>query len=195
MATSSVASALGQNSPAASSTIASNSLNGLQPSDFLNMLLTELQNQDPLSPMDSGQMLTQIGQISQLSSTQTLTSTLNSMATGQNLSNATALIGKTVDGIDDSGAEITGAVDQVTVANNVPVLNIGTDTMQLGNVKSVSPDSTANNIAQDAVLTAENTASTASQLQQLLQIFQQAQPTTNSQSNTGGSSTSTGTTS
>src|SRR5436190_464107 len=47
--------------------------------DFMKMLLAELQNQDPLSPMDASQMLTQIGQITQVGSTQQLTSTLDSV--------------------------------------------------------------------------------------------------------------------
>ena len=188
--TSSVASNIAANSPANS--VTNSGFGALKPADFLNMLLTELQNQDPLSPMDSSQMLTQIGQISQVSSTQTLTDTLNSMLLGQNVSNATALIGKTVDGIADSGSEITGNVDKVTISNNQPVLNIGNDTMQLTNVKSVLPNAN-DNTAQDVALTAANTASTATQLQQLLQIFQTAQtPTgTGSTSTTSGTSTTT----
>jgi flagellar hook assembly protein FlgD len=189
MATSSVANNIAANSPANS--VTNSGLGALKPADFLNMLLTELQNQDPLSPMDSGQMLTQIGQISQVSSTQTLTDTLNSMLVGQNVSNATALVGKSVDGIADSGSEITGNVDSVTISNNQPVLNIGTDTMQLTNVKSVLPGT--DNLLQDASLTAANTASVASQLQQLLQIFQTAQNPTGigSTSTTSGTSTTT----
>ena len=186
--TSSVASNIAANSPANS--VTNSGLGGCKPADFLNMLLTELQNQDPLSPMDSSQMLTQIGQISQVSSTQTLTDTLNSMLLGQNVSNATALVGKSVDGIADSGSEITGNVDSVTISNNQPVLNIGTDTMQLTNVKSVLPGT--DNLLQDASLTAANTASAASQLQQLLQIFQTAQnPTGTGSTGTTSASSST----
>src|SRR5436309_1258444 len=98
MASSSIGSALAQNSPASSptSSLSGNTLGNLTPNDFLKMLLSELQNQDPLSPMDSSQMLTQIGQISQVSSTQSLTTTLNSVLLGQNVNNATSLIGKTI---------------------------------------------------------------------------------------------------
>ena len=37
--------------------------------DFLTLMITELQNQDPLNPMDNAQMLEQIGQIRQISAT------------------------------------------------------------------------------------------------------------------------------
>src|SRR4051812_13352958 len=84
--------------------------------DFMKMLLAELQNQDPLSPMDASQMLTQIGQITQVGSTQQLTSTLDSVLLGQNVSNATSLIGKMITGVGDDGKDVTGKVDKVTIA-------------------------------------------------------------------------------
>src|SRR5262245_59802929 len=92
--------------------------------DFMKMLLDELQNQDPLSPMDASQMLTHIGQITQVGSTQQLTGTLDSVMLRHNLSNATSLIGKTISGIDDNGKDVQGKVDKVTVAGGKPVLNV-----------------------------------------------------------------------
>jgi flagellar basal-body rod modification protein FlgD len=169
---SSTSTPISSNTDSTTSTALNNAALGqLKLDDFLKMLLTELQNQDPLSPMDSSTMLTQIGQISQVGATQNLTSTLDSVLLGQNINNATALIGKTVDGINDSGSEITGKVDKVTISNGQPVLNIGNDTMQLTNVKSILPDAT------DTSATA-NAASSSTALQQLLQQLQQAQQQT-----------------
>jgi flagellar basal-body rod modification protein FlgD len=161
------------------------SLGSLNLDDFLKMLLTELQNQDPLSPMDSSQMLTQIGQISQVGATQSLTSTLNSVLLGQTIGNATAMIGKTITGLGDDGTDVTGKVDKVTISDGQPVLTIGSDTVQLKNVKSVLPDNPT-----DAATTASTTGAvpvsapaggttdSTAQLQQLLQQLQsgQAQP-------------------
>jgi flagellar basal-body rod modification protein FlgD len=177
------------NSASTSSTLSNAVLGNLKLDDFLKMLLTELQNQDPLSPMDSSQMLTQIGQISQVGATQNLTDTLNSVLMGQNINNAAVLIGKVVDGLDDSGTEIVGKVDSVSITDNKPVLNIGTDTMQLSNVKTVLPDTTATASATSsataaalpaaAAAAATPAASTQStQLQQLLQLLQQSPPAT-----------------
>jgi flagellar basal-body rod modification protein FlgD len=66
---------------------------------FLTLLVTQLQNQDPTSPMDSSQMTSQLAQINtvsgiaQLNTTlQSLSSQLNASATGQ----ASGLIGRTV---------------------------------------------------------------------------------------------------
>ncbi|HZZ27050.1 MAG TPA: flagellar hook capping FlgD N-terminal domain-containing protein [Pirellulales bacterium] len=167
MATTPVSGYSTQNS-ATSSALANSALGSLNLNDFLNMLLTELQNQDPLSPMDSTTMLTQIGQITQVGATQNLNTTLNSLLLGQGLNNATGLIGKTIDGLADDGTEITGVVDKVTVANGSPVLNVGVETVQLTNVKAILPDSSS----------ASTTANSDQALQQLLQQLQQSSATT-----------------
>jgi flagellar basal-body rod modification protein FlgD len=159
---------------AATTAALNNGLGSLKLDDFLKMLLTELQNQDPLSPMDSSTMLTQIGQISQVGSTQQLTSTLNSVLLGQNLNNATSLIGKTIDGLADDQTEVTGKVDKVTVANGKPILTVGDKTVQLENVRAVLPDSAT---AADAATAAASQTDQASQLLKLLQQLQQSQPT------------------
>jgi flagellar basal-body rod modification protein FlgD len=84
---------------AASSTTASTSAAGLQDS-FMTLLVTQLQNQDPLNPMDSGQMTSQLAQISTVDGINKLNSTLqalsSSMSTGQSMSSATSLIGHSV---------------------------------------------------------------------------------------------------
>ncbi len=72
---------------------------GLQDS-FMTLLVTQLQNQDPLNPMDSGQMTSQLAQISTVDGINKLNSTLQalstSMSTGQSMSSATSLIGHSV---------------------------------------------------------------------------------------------------
>ncbi|HEY2882372.1 MAG TPA: flagellar hook capping FlgD N-terminal domain-containing protein [Pirellulales bacterium] len=176
---------IASNTDSATTTALNNAALGqLKLDDFLKMLLTELQNQDPLSPMDSSTMLTQIGQISQVGATQNLTSTLDSVLLGQNINNATSLIGKTVDGINDSGTEVTGKVDKVTISNGQPVLNIGNDTMQLTNVRAILPDATDPNAAAA-------TAGSSTALQQLLQQLQQAQQQTAAAAAAAGTATAT----
>ncbi len=116
---------------------ANNAFNNLQPSDFLNMLITELQNQDPLNPMQSSQLLTEMSQISAISSNQQLASTLQSVASGQSLSAAAGLLQKTITGLDPSGNTVSGQVQSVSLANGVATLNIGNDTVSLSNVSQV----------------------------------------------------------
>lgn len=90
-------------------------LGDLEPEQFLNMLVTELQNQDPLDPMDSSEILATIGQIRAISATDKLTQTLDSVLLGQNLGTASGLIGKRVEALSDGGENVEGVVDRVTV--------------------------------------------------------------------------------
>ncbi len=90
-------------------------LGDLDPGQFLIMLVTELQNQDPLDPMDSSEILATIGQIRAISATDKLSETLASVLLGQNLGTASGLLGKRIDALSDEGQNIEGVVDRVTV--------------------------------------------------------------------------------
>ena len=138
MATSPIGSNSTTDTTNATQSALNNGLGSLKLDDFLKMLLTELQNQDPLSPMDSSTMLTQLGQITQVGSTQQLTSTLNSVLLGQNLSNATSLIGKTINGLADDQSEVTGKVDRVvTDASGIPMLLVNGKVVDLFTIQEV----------------------------------------------------------
>lgn len=66
---------------------------------FLQLLTTQLQNQDPTSPMDSNQFTQQLveySQVEQQIDTNTNLQTLISQGTSQNASYATSYLGKTV---------------------------------------------------------------------------------------------------
>ena len=82
---------------------------------FLKLMLTELQNQDPLDPLDNSEILAQISQIRAISATDKLSETLDSVLLGQNLGTASGLIGKRIDALSDDGDSVNGIVDRVTV--------------------------------------------------------------------------------
>ncbi len=81
----------------------------LSQQQFLNLLVTELQNQDPLSPQDDKQFL---AEMAQFSTVQGVTQLGNSIEQLQ----AAALIGKTVDAVASSGgtqSAVSGVVQAV----------------------------------------------------------------------------------
>ena len=101
MSVGSVGSSATTNSSSASSTSnAADPFANLNLNDFIQMMITELQNQDPTNPMSSSQMLQEITQMGQISTAEQLDTTLTGMETGQNLSNASAMIGMQVEGTD-----------------------------------------------------------------------------------------------
>jgi hypothetical protein len=96
---------------------------------FLKLMITELQNQDPLNPMDSSQMLDQISQMRQITSSDKLTSTLDSVLLGQNIASSTNLIGANVVGISDDNQKVSGVVSSVSINNGTPKLNLNLSTI------------------------------------------------------------------
>ncbi len=102
----------------------SNSLSDLDLDTFLQLMLVELQNQDPLSPMENDKLLTQISQLREVGATDKLTETLDSVLLGQNITSATNLIGADVTAISDDGEKVSGVVDRVSVDGGDPKLRL-----------------------------------------------------------------------
>ncbi|MFG0255418.1 MAG: flagellar hook capping FlgD N-terminal domain-containing protein, partial [Rhodopirellula sp. JB053] len=59
--------------------------NDLGTDDFLKLLIQELQNQDPLNPMENSEMVQQIGLIREIGATDELTNTLTTLSDNQQL--------------------------------------------------------------------------------------------------------------
>ncbi|MBA3484310.1 MAG: hypothetical protein H0T51_21110 [Pirellulales bacterium] len=104
-----------------------NALNEMDIDAFLKLMIAELQNQDPLNPLENDELVAQIGQIRSVASTEKLTSTLDSVLLGQNISSATNLIGAEVDAISDDNQRVSGTVERVSVANGQPKLHLDLD--------------------------------------------------------------------
>lgn len=71
--------------------------------DYINLLVTQLQNQNPLEPLDNNDMASQLAQFSQLQQLELVNSNLNGVTgnfsdalAGANRNYATSLLGKTV---------------------------------------------------------------------------------------------------
>lgn len=126
-----------QAATAATKGTSASNLSSITPDDFLKMLITELQNQDPMNPTDNAQILQQISQISNIQATSTLTKSLNAMLTEQNLAAASALVGRSVQGLADDGTQATGMVDSVTIAGGTAKLNVGQQTLSLDNIQQI----------------------------------------------------------
>ena len=80
--------------------------------NFLTMLVTQMNNQDPLNPLDNSQLTSQLAQISTVSGLQTMSGTLNQLLTQTAASRAmdsASLIGKTVM-VPGSAVSVSGGV-------------------------------------------------------------------------------------
>lgn len=104
---------------------------------FLKLMITELQNQDPLNPMDNNAMLQQISQIQSIQSNKQLSETLESVMLGQSMASATSLLDQTIHGLTDGGEEISGRVERVSVEHGVPRLIVDGQSIKLTNVREI----------------------------------------------------------
>ena len=91
--------------------------------DFLKLLITQLSNQDPTSPMDNTQFIAQMAQFSSLEQMTNMNQEFGKLNNMLVSSQAVGTIGKTVD-VDVGGVKTTGTVDAVTYGNN-PQVRIG----------------------------------------------------------------------
>ncbi len=142
MATDTIQGIIGPNSVVDRSKLAKqgDAYDNLNMEDFVKLMVSELQNQDPLNPTDNKDMLAQLSQMQQLNSSKKLNTTLDSVLLGQNLANAGSLIGKVVNGLTEEGKDVTGKVDQATLVGNIPYLNIGDQRIPISNVRYIMPE-------------------------------------------------------
>ncbi|MBV9270935.1 MAG: flagellar hook capping protein [Candidatus Eremiobacteraeota bacterium] len=134
MATSSAGSALPINSlinqPTTTPPAATNQ-SALGEDAFLKLLTTELQNQDPLQPMDDTQSVTQLAQFSALQAQTELGTSFQNFQSNFGVLQASSLIGKkaTVSTADATGnsSTVTGTVATIAVQNGQPYFTM-TDT-------------------------------------------------------------------
>lgn len=90
----------------------------LKTEDFIKMMITQLQNQDPTEPAKNEQLLAQMSQIGQLQSATTLQESLKGMVTQNQIGAAAGLIGKSVEGLDANNDPVDGLVTSVQVASD-----------------------------------------------------------------------------
>lgn len=111
---------------------------GLGQDQFLQLLIAQLKNQDPLSPVDDTQFITQLAQLNTVQGIQDLNASFSQQLKLQQLTQGANLIGKTIDYLPDGASEIkTGKVGSVETQNGSFVLQVGADSVTLDQIQSV----------------------------------------------------------
>jgi flagellar basal-body rod modification protein FlgD len=119
-------------------------LKDLDINQFMQIMINELTNQDPLNPMDNTQLVEQVGQLRSIAASDMLSRTLASVQTSQSLSTASSLIGKTINALSSDNQNISGVVDRVTIEvdpdnsdKRTYLVHIGDQAIDLRNVREV----------------------------------------------------------
>lgn len=94
---------------------------GMGKDDFMQLLISQLKNQDPMKPMEDKEFITQLAQFSALESMEKLTEQMEELTGSQLLVQAATLIGKQVTAKLESGEVVSGTISQVKIVDGRPM--------------------------------------------------------------------------
>ena len=114
---------------------------------FMELLVTQIKNQDPLNPTDNQEFVAQLAQFSSLEQMQGVNDNLLGLALLQQsnalmsqLTSSSALIGQQVTYEDSkTGALKSGEVNSVKIEDGIAVLSVGGEDVALMEVREVLP--------------------------------------------------------
>jgi flagellar basal-body rod modification protein FlgD len=108
--------------------------------EFLKILVTQLQNQDPMQPMEDKEFISQMAQFSSLEQTMNVATQLEALRHSPGM--VAMALGMNVTWIetDSSGTSTTksGIVDSVVTRDGVPYVKIGTAEVKMDDLTSIS---------------------------------------------------------
>ncbi len=106
--------------------------------DFLNLMVAQLRNQNPLDPVDNSQMTTQLAQLSQLEQLENLNSQFAQALASQQLSQSADLLGKNITFLDESDQQVTASVESLELQDGVVCARAGEYLVALDAIIAVS---------------------------------------------------------
>ncbi len=136
----------GSASSAASTSETGGAITGALESDlgkdaFLQLLVTQMQYQDPLNPVDNTEMIAQLAQFSSLEQMQNLNTGFNTLSGNidqLNFLSASNMIGKDVSGITSEGKLVEGTVEKVQLNGSLVYLTVDGELLSMAGVLSIS---------------------------------------------------------
>lgn len=106
--------------------------------EFLEIIFTELTNQDPLAPNETKDLIEQISTIRAIESDTQLTRRFDDLVQQNQLTVGSAMIGKFITGLDEADNQTASFVDSVSVSRNGIILNLSNNArVPLENVSEV----------------------------------------------------------
>lgn len=91
--------------------------------DFLKILTSQLNNQDPLKPLENQEFVAQIAQFANLEQSRQLNVKLDSMLNYQSAMQSVGMLGRTVD-VEQGSGLVTGKVTALDVSSGTPLMTV-----------------------------------------------------------------------
>jgi flagellar basal-body rod modification protein FlgD len=130
---------------------------------FLKILITQLQNQDPMQPMEDKEFIAQMAQFSSVEQLVNISSQLKTL--NQSLGAVSGMIGREISWLSsnkaDNGTLRQGIVDSIVVRDGVQYAKVGNDEIKLDEIIQVTnpkePESSDLNQPQQSEPQVQNT--------------------------------------
>ncbi len=126
-------------STAADSTAARIPKQQLGQDDFLKLLATQFQSQDPMKPMEDTAFIAQMAQFSALEQSSTMSKELTALRGDQQRATANSYLGHRVTIDAGKAGTVTGDVTAIDVSGNEPLLVVNGNSYSLSAVLRVEP--------------------------------------------------------
>lgn len=130
-----------------------NAFGELDSIEFIEILVSELTNQDPFEPNDSAQILEQLSSLRSIESQTALQDSLESLVDQNSIASASGYIGQFVEGLNNANNEVSGLVVGLSIEAGQPVLQLDDGTSLAANrVTEISPLPDSNELATQQML-------------------------------------------
>ena len=106
--------------------------------DFLKLLVTQLQHQDPMNPMDDKDFMGQMAQFSTLEQITNMAQSTSQMGAETQVSQSIALIGHTVTFAREDGTTGSGVASSVSLNDGSILITVGNEQISPGSIETVS---------------------------------------------------------
>ncbi|MEK3748406.1 flagellar hook capping FlgD N-terminal domain-containing protein [Paenibacillus sp. FSL E2-8871] len=111
---------------------------------FLKILITQLQNQDPMQPMQDKEFIAQMAQFTSVEQLMNISTQLTSM--NQSLGSVSGLIGKDITWTDTAtNLPKTGNVESIVVSKGIQYAVVGKDRIALTDITQIQNPATTEN--------------------------------------------------
>lgn len=107
---------------------------------FLQLLVLQMQHQNPLEPVENADMLAQLAQFSSLEQMNQLNESFNSLSGNidqLNFISAVSLLGQRVSGVDMNGQQQSGVVERVHLDGSIVYLTVNGQLMSMAGVMGI----------------------------------------------------------
>jgi flagellar basal-body rod modification protein FlgD len=115
---------------------AGSTLGGTKQTDFMQMLLAQLKNQNPLEPLQDKDLMTEFTQLTSLQEIESMQTQITKLQQDNQKTYASSLIGKNVEA-SVNYATVSGVVNSVEFNDTSIYLNVGSQNFELSKLTKV----------------------------------------------------------